>query len=215
MAALVRLIDQDGRIAVAFHVGPAARPLPVTGGKFLAQLIGVEAGVHTVESIPGGLVASVSAGVSVNANVLQVGWTDKSNIEGTDPARREKIAVVTALLRLFIIVASGLAMLLAAEAASSDKSQASAQAGALLFREKGCTFCHGEGGAGTEKAPDLTGLYNRKEWTPEKIAHQILTGGQKMPAFADSVTDEEAAQLVAYLRARRKPALPAPSATAP
>lgn len=82
------------------------------------------------------------------------------------------------------------------------------QAGAILFRDKGCAHCHGADGTGTEKAPSLGGLRTDKNWPPARITGQILNGGQKMPPFGDSVTDEEAAQLVAYLRARHKPTPP-------
>lgn len=90
--------------------------------------------------------------------------------------------------------------------------KADEQAGALLFRDKGCAYCHGAGGTGGKKAPDLTGLRTDKLWTPEKITNQILNGGQKMPPFSDSLTDAEIAQLVSYLRAKHRPVLP-PSAT--
>jgi mono/diheme cytochrome c family protein len=87
-----------------------------------------------------------------------------------------------------------------------------AEAGALLFRDKGCTFCHGVGGIGTKKGPALTELPTDKTWTPEKIADRILNGGQKMPPFRDSVTDDEVRNLVVYLRTKDKPA-PQPAST--
>jgi mono/diheme cytochrome c family protein len=87
--------------------------------------------------------------------------------------------------------------------ASSKSDQE--KAGAVLFRDKGCTYCHGVGGVGTKKAPALTDLHKDKVWTPEKITSQILNGGQKMPPFRDSVTDDEVIQLIAYLRAKNKP----------
>jgi mono/diheme cytochrome c family protein len=83
-----------------------------------------------------------------------------------------------------------------------------AKAGAALFRDKGCAYCHGVGAVGTRKAPDLTGLPKDKSWTNEKITNQILNGGQKMPPFRDSVSDEEVSQLIAYLRAKNKPIPP-------
>ena len=87
-------------------------------------------------------------------------------------------------------------------------SKAAERAGAVLFRDKGCTHCHGVGGIGTKKAPSLVDLRKNKLWTPAKITDQILNGGQKMPPFSDSVTDEEAAQLVSYLRAKPDPSPP-------
>ena len=102
-----------------------------------------------------------------------------------------------------------------AQALFASKTKAQEEAGAFLFRDKGCAHCHGVGGIGSKKAPALTDLRRNKLWTPAKITDQILNGGQKMPSFSDSVTDEEVIQLVAYLRAKRRPdpppgPLPAP-----
>lgn len=97
---------------------------------------------------------------------------------------------------------------IAAHALGGGKAKADEQAGALLFRDKGCSHCHGVGGIGAKKGPALTDLRKDKLWTPDKITHQILNGGQKMPPFSESLTDSEAAQLVAYLRAKHKPAPP-------
>ena len=83
------------------------------------------------------------------------------------------------------------------------------KAGALLFRDKGCAYCHGVGGVGGKKAPSLVGLPKDKAWPTDKITNQILNGGQKMPPFRESLTDEEVTQLVAYLRAKSKPIPPA------
>lgn len=115
---------------------------------------------------------------------------------------------------------SGLVALVAIPTQLSASSKSDAEkAGALLFRDKGCTYCHGVGGVGTKKAPALTGLHKDKAWTPEKITNQILNGGQKMPPFRDSVTDEDVTNLIAYLRAKNKPvpppATPQDSAPAP
>ena len=88
------------------------------------------------------------------------------------------------------------------------KNSEQEKSGAVLFRDKGCTYCHGVGGVGTKKAPALTDLPTDKTWTPEKITSQILDGGQKMPPFRESVTDEEVGDLIAYLRAKNKPVPP-------
>lgn len=102
---------------------------------------------------------------------------------------------------------------LPAHAQFGSKTQQAEQAGALLFRDKGCTYCHGVGGTGGKKGPELTDLRKDKLWTPAKITDQILNGGQKMPPFRESLSDEEAAQLVAWLRAKHRPVAP-PSPTA-
>ncbi len=93
-------------------------------------------------------------------------------------------------------------------AGGASGSKAAEQAGAILFRDKGCAHCHGVGGIGTKKGPSLLDLRKNKLWTPPQITNQILNGGEKMPPFSDSVTDEEAAQLVAYLRAKNRPVPP-------
>jgi len=105
-------------------------------------------------------------------------------------------------LTLFILAA------LPAYALIGSKAKAAEQAGAFLFRDKGCAHCHGAGGTGGKKGPDLTGLRKDKLWTPVKITGQILNGGQKMPPFSDSLTDVEVAQLIAYLRAKHRPVPP-------
>ena len=98
---------------------------------------------------------------------------------------------------------------------AGGKTKADEQAGAILFRDKGCAHCHGEGGIGTKKAPSLVDLRKNKLWPPAKITNQILNGGQKMPPFSDSLTDQEIAQLVAYLRAKNRPVPPPAPAPAP
>ena len=46
------------------------------------------------------------------------------------------------------------------------------------------------------------------------ITSQILNGGKKMPSFADSLTNDEVANLVAWLRAKHRPQ-PTPLPTPP
>ncbi len=107
---------------------------------------------------------------------------------------------------------TSLAALFFSSTACAASKRADEQAGANLFRDKGCAFCHGVGGVGGKRAPALLDLRKNKLWPPEKITGQILDGGQKMPPFRDSLTDQEVAQLVSYLRAKKRPA-PAPAPT--
>jgi mono/diheme cytochrome c family protein len=100
-------------------------------------------------------------------------------------------------------------------ARAGSKTKADEEAGAVLFRDKGCAYCHGVGGVGGKKAPNLSGLRTDKLWTPDKITNQIMNGGQKMPPFSDSLTDAEIAQLVAYLRAKQRPTPPPLATPAP
>jgi mono/diheme cytochrome c family protein len=108
----------------------------------------------------------------------------------------------------FLLLIGLIAFLAKPAAICAAKKSDEEKAGAVLFRDKGCTYCHGVGGVGTKKAPSLTGLPKDKTWTSEKITTQILNGGQKMPPFRDSVTDEDVTDLIAYLRAKNKPAPP-------
>ena len=94
------------------------------------------------------------------------------------------------------------------------------QRGAELFAQHGCAHCHGPAGVGGGKGPDLQLV--RKRMNKEQITHQIHDGGMSMPAFANSLTDPQIQDLVAYLRARRKfvkvpaashPAPPPPTST--
>lgn len=101
-----------------------------------------------------------------------------------------------------------IALFLAPLSLFAAKGSEREEAGSLLFRDKGCAYCHGVGGVGTKKAPALTGLPKDKNWTPEKLTNQILNGGQKMPPFRESVSDDEVGDLIAYLRAKNKPVPP-------
>ena len=117
-----------------------------------------------------------------------------------------KIIAVTSRILFFALLSAALAQPIFAASTDADE-----KAGAILFRDKGCGHCHGEGGIGTKKAPSLVSIRNNKAWTPEKITQQILNGGQKMPPFADSLSDPEIAQIVSYLRAKHRP-VPPPAA---
>jgi mono/diheme cytochrome c family protein len=102
---------------------------------------------------------------------------------------------------------------LANPAQALSKEQAE-QAGATLFRDKGCAYCHGATTQGTQKGPSLANV--RQKLKASQIADQIKNGGQKMPSFKEAVSDEEVAKLVAYLRAKHRPVLapiPAPAQT--
>jgi mono/diheme cytochrome c family protein len=96
--------------------------------------------------------------------------------------------------------------------AAPAKPEGSAKAGAALFSDKGCSYCHGPAGQGAKKGPSLLDVWKDKTWTNEKISNQILNGGQKMPPFQDSVTDDEVKDLIAWLRAKNKP-IPPPAQT--
>lgn len=111
---------------------------------------------------------------------------------------------------LFLCLFATLALPTPALAAKKDDD---AKAGAALYRDKGCAYCHGANAGGTKKGPSLLELPTDKSWTDAKITDQILNGGSKMPPFRDSVTDAEVGELISYLRAKSKPS-PPPAAPA-
>lgn len=91
---------------------------------------------------------------------------------------------------------------------SQSASDADVKAGAALYRDKGCVQCHGVDLKGNKKGPSLDDIRNDPAWPPQRITKQITDGGQKMPPFGESLTDPEVAQLVTFLRAKDRPALP-------
>jgi mono/diheme cytochrome c family protein len=90
-------------------------------------------------------------------------------------------------------------------------TKAAEMSGAVLFRDKGCGFCHGANLEGTKKAPALDQIRKQKSWTNEKLSTQILDGGQKMPPFRESLSDDEIRQLITFLRAKKRPVPPPPA----
>ena len=116
--------------------------------------------------------------------------------------------IVMQAIKPFFAALTAAVILTAFLPAYASNTKADEQTGAVLFRDKGCTFCHGVGGIGGKKAPSLVDIRKDANWPPAKITTQILNGGQKMPPFGDSLTDPQIAQLVAYLRAKNRPVPP-------
>jgi ubiquinol-cytochrome c reductase cytochrome b subunit len=74
-----------------------------------------------------------------------------------------------------------------------------ARQGAELFHAKGCQHCHMVAGLGGRYGPDLTHVMRGFE--PEQLAVIILRGRDNMPAYRNSLTDEELAAILAFLAA--------------
>ena len=106
---------------------------------------------------------------------------------------------VSALAVAFFILIPG-------DAAFATGSKSAEVAGATLFRDKGCAYCHGVAAQGTTRGPSLATV--RKRLKPAQIVAQIENGGQKMPSFQDSLTKDEVQQLVQFLRAKHRPTPP-------
>ena len=118
-----------------------------------------------------------------------------------------QVPIICAVVGCVIIVLSAVRPVPSVSAGSTSKRR-----GAELFSQHGCAHCHGPAGVGGGRGPDLQLV--RKRMDKEQISHQIHDGGMSMPSFANSLTDSEIQDLVAYLRAKRKfvkvPAAPQP-----
>ena len=98
-----------------------------------------------------------------------------------------------------VIPASVLALLLTSiSAAQQAPSESDVAAGKILF-QKSCTACHG-GNAQGGRGPDLTSGRWRSGGSDAELTRNIIRGipGTEMPAFP--MSQQEAAQIVAYLR---------------
>jgi mono/diheme cytochrome c family protein len=104
-------------------------------------------------------------------------------------------------------------LLISGNAAFAAGSKSAEVAGAVLFRDKGCAYCHGIAAQGTTRGPSLATV--RKRLKAAQIVDQIENGGQKMPSFQDSLTKDEIMQLVQFLRAKHRPTAPPVPAPAP
>ncbi|MDQ2810249.1 MAG: cytochrome b N-terminal domain-containing protein [Chloroflexota bacterium] len=73
--------------------------------------------------------------------------------------------------------------------------------GAHLFNSKGCQACRAIGGNGGARGPDLTDVGLRLNHN--QLTTRILNGGGNMPAFANSLTPAELADLITFLMSRK------------
>ena len=80
----------------------------------------------------------------------------------------------------------------------------SAQAGAVLFYEKGCEYCHQIDRQGGHRGPDLSHIGDLL--SKDELTIRIMNGGHNMPSFAGSMTGKQLEQIVAFLQTRKAPA---------
>jgi mono/diheme cytochrome c family protein len=112
------------------------------------------------------------------------------------------------VVRYGAAVASGLLLLVLAEAAKSDDvpNLANPQmiaAGRQLFQAKQCAYCHGPDGNGGIK------LAGRNDLEPtyifQTIAEGRLHGNRRMPSWRGVLTDEQIWQATAYVMSLAAP----------
>lgn len=87
---------------------------------------------------------------------------------------------------------------------SAGTDRAAVTQGATLFRQE-CTYCHGVGARGGMRGPDLTTGSWSHGGTDAELAKTIADGvaGTAMPP--NKLSDDEIAQLIAYLRTLQQP----------
>jgi ubiquinol-cytochrome c reductase cytochrome b subunit len=69
------------------------------------------------------------------------------------------------------------------------------------FNEKGCLYCHKIAGHGGERGPDLT--YIGDKLSSNELTWRIMNGGLNMPGFGGTLSNQELADLVAFLKSRK------------
>jgi mono/diheme cytochrome c family protein len=122
--------------------------------------------------------------------------------------------------RVILLVSVCVAMIFLGQALEPSRSvhadSTSVRRGAELFAGNGCAHCHGENGIGGGKGPDLKNVARRMN--AKQIVTQIHDGGKNMPPYGDALDEQQIADLVDYLRSKRKAGLPltaAPEVKAP
>ena len=121
--------------------------------------------------------------------------------------RRRQLAILTALLAALVSLAlagcggggddDGAAEEPPAATDEGGGTEGNAEAGAQLFADNGCGNCHTLEAAGTT---GTTGP-NLDEVQPsfDAAVEQITNGGGVMPAFGDSLSDQQIRDLAAYV----------------
>jgi len=90
---------------------------------------------------------------------------------------------------------------------SQAGAQASADRGAALFKEQGCTNCHFTDSRKSKFGPGLKGLFDRdalprsgRPVTEANVRSQLTDPYEQMPSFKDELTDEQIKAIVSYLK---------------
>ena len=98
----------------------------------------------------------------------------------------------------FLAQAAALALVLVATGCgASGTAEGTSAEGAALFNKAGCAGCHTltAAGARARVGPDLDAL----KPSFDEVTRQVRAGGSGMPAFADTLSDQEIAEIAAFV----------------
>jgi cytochrome c len=94
---------------------------------------------------------------------------------------------------------------LAACSALAAKAAGEAAKGKAVFDQQ-CVMCHNANSIEKKVGPGLKGLFHRdklangKKATEENVRTQVDNGGNGMPAYKEMLSEQERADLMAYLK---------------
>src|SRR5947208_11593377 len=106
-------------------------------------------------------------------------------------------------MRKYIVSSVSAAALFALVALAPAQKKGNAAKGKEVFDQ--CAVCHNVDTDEKKIGPSLKGLYKRdklkngKKMTDDNVKAMINTGGNGMPSYADMLSDEEKADVIAYL----------------
>ena len=78
----------------------------------------------------------------------------------------------------------------------TDEGEGDPEAGAAVWSDN-CAGCHGLDGRGANGGPNLVG--NEAALDPERVRAQVTNGGGGMPAFKDTLTEQQIGDVTAYV----------------
>ena len=81
----------------------------------------------------------------------------------------------------------------------TDEGEGDPEAGAAVWSDN-CAGCHGLDGGGANGGPSLVG--NEAALDPERVQAQVTNGGGGMPAFKDTLTEQQIGDVSAYVTER-------------